>query len=67
MVTEAGDPVPFHMILYDGNILEHAVAFDNGILPLQEAIAERYDIIVDFSRYAPGTRIYMVLSNNVQL
>jgi len=59
MVTESNQPVPFHMIANDGNIMEHAVAFDNGTLPLQ-AIAERYDIIVDFSRYAPGTKIYMV-------
>jgi FtsP/CotA-like multicopper oxidase with cupredoxin domain len=55
------DRVPFHMIANDGNILEHAVAFDGktdldgnkdalehkGTLP-QQSIAERYDIIVDF-------------------
>ncbi len=65
--------VGFHMIANDGNILEHAVPFDgsldldgdgelqdhNGILPTQ-AIAERYDIVVDFSRYQPGDRLYMV-------
>lgn len=59
MVTEYDEPVPFHMILNDGNIMQHAVPFNNGILPTQ-SIAERYDIIVDFSRYAPGTKIYMV-------
>ena len=59
MVTENDEPVPFHMIANDGNIMEHSVAFPNGILPTQ-SIAERYDIIVDFSRYAPGTKIYMV-------
>ena len=59
MVTENNEPVPFHMILNDGNIMQHAVPFNNGILPTQ-SIAERYDIIVDFSRYAPGTKIYMV-------
>ncbi|MEO2138341.1 MAG: multicopper oxidase domain-containing protein, partial [bacterium] len=67
------DRVPFHMIANDGNILEHAVPFDgsmdldrdgelqdhNGILPTQ-AIAERYDIVVDFSRYQPGDKLYMV-------
>ena len=67
--------VPFHMIANDGNVMEHAVAFDgstdldgdgdlqdnNGILPTQ-AIAERYDIIVDFAAHgiSPGDKIYMV-------
>lgn len=62
IVTEKGDRVPFHMIANDGNIMEHAVAFPNSAsqdLPTQ-AIAERYDIIIDFSRYAPGTKIYFV-------
>ena len=59
MVTENDEPVPFHMIANDGNIMQHSVPFNNGILPTQ-SIAERYDIIVDFSRYAPGTKIYMV-------
>lgn len=72
------DRVPFHMIANDGNIMEHAVPFDGsmdlnadgnvmdhfGILPTQ-AIAERYDIIVDFSNHnaagiQPGDKIYMV-------
>jgi FtsP/CotA-like multicopper oxidase with cupredoxin domain len=61
------------MVANDGNIMEHAVPFDgsmdldndgdrqehNGILPLQ-AIAERYDIVVDFSKFAAGTRLYLV-------
>jgi FtsP/CotA-like multicopper oxidase with cupredoxin domain len=65
--------VPFHMVANDGNILEHAVPFDgtmdldgdgdkqehNGVLPLQ-AIAERYDIVVDFSKLAVGTKVYFV-------
>jgi hypothetical protein len=62
--------VPFHMIANDGNIMEHAVLFDGkstvgkftnrkGILPTQ-ATAERYDIIVDFSQFVPGTKLYMV-------
>ena len=62
--------VPFHMIANDGNIMEHAVHFDGnktvggltnrkGILPTQ-GIAERYDIIIDFARFAPGTKLYFV-------
>jgi hypothetical protein len=48
LVDESGTPVPFHMIANDGNIMEHTVKFANGELPTQ-GIAERYDIIVDFS------------------
>jgi FtsP/CotA-like multicopper oxidase with cupredoxin domain len=62
VVTEKGERVPFYMIANDGNIMEHAVAFPNAEskdLPTQ-AIAERYDIVVDFSRYAPGTKLYFV-------
>ena len=67
--------VPFHMIANDGNILEHAVAFDGvadvfhdgkpdawkGQLPSQ-TIAERYDIIVDFSKNGiqPGDKLFFV-------
>ncbi|NOY61857.1 MAG: multicopper oxidase domain-containing protein [Gammaproteobacteria bacterium] len=59
MVTEAGERVPFYLIANDGNIMEHSVYFPDGELPTQ-SIAERYDIVVDFSQYAPGTRIYLV-------
>ena len=65
LVDQSGAPVPFHMVANDGNIMEHAVAFDGtlgtqrGILP-EIGIAERYDIVVDFSRFAPGSRLYFV-------
>jgi FtsP/CotA-like multicopper oxidase with cupredoxin domain len=59
--------VPFHMIANDGNIMEHAVPFDGrfgttrGQLPSQ-GIAERYDIIVDFSKHniQPGDKLHFV-------
>jgi cytochrome c peroxidase/FtsP/CotA-like multicopper oxidase with cupredoxin domain len=67
--------VPFHMVANDGNILEHAVPFDGSmdldrdgevndhraILPTQ-AIAERWDLVVDFSRHGiqPGDKLYLV-------
>ncbi len=61
--------VPFHMIANDGNIMEHAVHFDGktvagfknrkGILPTL-AIAERYDIVIDFASFVPGTKLYLV-------
>ena len=67
--------VPFHMVLNDGNIMEHAIPFDGsmdldgdgdanehrGILP-QQSIAERFDIIVDFSKHnlQPGSKLFFV-------
>lgn len=54
--------VSYHMIANDGNIMEHAVPFPNAQskdLPIQ-GIAERYDIIVDFSQFPVGTNLYMV-------
>jgi FtsP/CotA-like multicopper oxidase with cupredoxin domain len=67
--------VPFHMIANDGNIMGHAIPFDGvtdvfhdgepdawkGLLPSQ-TIAERYDIIVDFSKHGiqPGNKLYFV-------
>ncbi len=61
------EPVPFHMIANDGNLMEHAVAFDGtngtqrGVAPVQ-AIGERYDIIVDFaaSGVRVGDKLYLV-------
>jgi FtsP/CotA-like multicopper oxidase with cupredoxin domain len=62
VVTAGGQRVPFHMIGNDGNIMEHAVRFPNAEsqeLPIQ-GTAERFDIILDFSKYAQGTKIYLV-------
>ncbi|MFL5303089.1 MAG: multicopper oxidase domain-containing protein [Anaeromyxobacteraceae bacterium] len=67
--------VPFHMIANDGNLMEHAIAFDGltdldndgdadehkGQLPSM-GVAERYDILVDFARHGikSGDRLYFV-------
>ena len=65
LVDQNNNRVPFHMICNDGNVMEHAVAFDGtlgterGVLPTH-AIAERYDIVVDFSQFQPGDRLYFV-------
>ncbi len=59
LVDEVGNPVPFHMIANDGNIMEHTVYFANGELPTL-GVAERYDIIIDFSQFETGDRVYMV-------
>ena len=59
LIDEAGNPVPFHMVANDGNLMEHTVSFANGELPTL-GIAERYDIVVDFSQFRRGDKIYMV-------
>ncbi len=67
--------IPFHLVANDGNIMEHAIPFDGsrdldgdgdagehrGMLPVQ-AIAERYDIVVDFAAHGlqPGDKLYFV-------
>ncbi|MGF1682904.1 multicopper oxidase family protein [Photobacterium minamisatsumaniensis] len=59
VMTEDKEPVPVYMIANDGNIMQHSVLFEKGELPTQ-AVAERYDIIIDFSQFKPGTKIYLV-------
>ncbi len=59
LIDESGDPVPFHMIANDGNIMEHTVHFADGELPTI-GIAERYDIVIDFSDVEPGSKLYLV-------
>ena len=72
------DRVPFHIVANDGNIMEYSVAFDgkkdldadgdlqehNAILPTM-SIAERWDVIIDFSEnnsagIEPGDKLYLV-------
>jgi len=65
LVDQNGNRVPFHMIANDGNVMEHSVNFNGssgtelGVLPVH-AIAERYDIVVDFSEFLPGDKLYFV-------
>ncbi len=62
LVTATGERVPFYLIANDGNIMEHSVAFPNEQsqdLPTM-GIAERMDIVVDFSQFAAGTKLYFV-------
>lgn len=51
------DGSPMIQIANDGNLLPHPV-------PLTEldemGIAERYDVVIDFSRYAVGTKVWLV-------
>ncbi|GAB4199559.1 MAG: hypothetical protein Tsb002_35220 [Wenzhouxiangellaceae bacterium] len=59
LVTESGERVPFHLVANDGNLMEHTVKFEDGALPTI-GIAERYDIVVDFSQFEPGDKLYFV-------
>jgi FtsP/CotA-like multicopper oxidase with cupredoxin domain len=59
LVDEWDNPVPFYMVANDGNLMEHSVLFANGELPTL-GIAERYDIVVDFSRFNVGDKLYFV-------
>ena len=52
-----GSAVPFQFICNDGNLVVHPI-------PLTEldeqGIAERYDIVVDFSMFRPGDKLHLV-------
>src|SRR5205814_9419178 len=57
LVNAAGVAQPIVQIANDGNLLPHPVT----LLALDEqGIAERYDIVIDFSKYAIGDRLYLV-------
>ena len=61
IATATGQRVPYHMVANDGNIMEHAVLFPNAKskdLP-EFGSAERFDIVIDFKQFAPGTKLYM--------
>jgi FtsP/CotA-like multicopper oxidase with cupredoxin domain len=47
---------PFWVIANDGNLLPNPVLTNNGV---RIAVAERMDVIVDFSSFNPGDRIYI--------
>jgi FtsP/CotA-like multicopper oxidase with cupredoxin domain len=59
------EAVPFWLIGNCGNIMMHSVKFDGsngttkGVLPVQ-AIAERFDIIIDFGEFEEGDELYFV-------
>ncbi|MFC5477043.1 multicopper oxidase family protein [Massilia suwonensis] len=56
-LADAGDrDQPFTFIGSDGNLLERPLTLKKILL----GMAERADIIIDFSRFAPGTRLYLV-------
>lgn len=65
---------PWTVIATDANFLEHPIELDDTpgnagnsncdtapIVPggLRVSVAERYDVIIDFAKYEPGTKIYL--------
>jgi FtsP/CotA-like multicopper oxidase with cupredoxin domain len=57
LADEAGVAQPIVLIANDGNLLPHPVT----LMQLDEqGIAERYDIVIDFSKYAIGDKLYLV-------
>jgi FtsP/CotA-like multicopper oxidase with cupredoxin domain len=65
LVDQKNQPVPFYLVANDGNIMEHSVALDGtlgtrvGELP-EQGIAERFDVVIDFSRFKRGDKLYFV-------
>src|SRR5262249_40072538 len=62
VVSDTGQRLPYYLVANDGNIMEHSVAFPNAEsqdLPVQ-GIAERFDVVVDFSQVGAGHRVYFV-------
>ncbi|HXB71231.1 MAG TPA: multicopper oxidase domain-containing protein [Candidatus Acidoferrales bacterium] len=51
------DSSPMVQIANDGNLLPHPVTQTQLD---EQGIAERYDIVIDFSRYTPGQKVWMV-------
>src|ERR1700738_870443 len=52
-----GNAVPFLQIAHDGNLFVNPIPLTSLD---QQGTAERYDIIVDFSRYRIGDRLTLV-------
>ncbi|GAU86702.1 multicopper oxidase family protein [Bosea sp. BIWAKO-01] len=52
-----GTKVPFHFIANDGNLVVNPIALTELD---EQGTAERYDIVVDFSAFAPGDSIFLV-------
>lgn len=48
--------LPLDIIANDGNLLPRAVRVQS----MKSAVAERFDVVVDFSQFAPGTELYLV-------
>jgi FtsP/CotA-like multicopper oxidase with cupredoxin domain len=62
VVDAKGKRVPIYLVANDGNIMEHSVLFPNAAsadLP-EQSIGERYDIVIDFSAFREGDKLYVI-------
>ncbi len=57
IADSSGRAVPFQFIANDGNLVVHPITLTELD---EQGIAERYDIVVDFSRFRIGDRLYVV-------
>ena len=55
-VHQLSNGEPFKVIATDGNLLEHPI----DVATITHSVAERYDVIVDFSRQAIGDHVYLL-------
>lgn len=61
LTTDTSDAEKFYLISNDGNLLPEAIETTS----IDCWVANRLDIIVDFSKYPPGTKIY--LTNRLEM
>jgi FtsP/CotA-like multicopper oxidase with cupredoxin domain len=54
-LDQPATPLPFTQISADGNLLRAPLTMDNVRL----SVAERVDLIIDFSQFKPGQKIYL--------
>jgi manganese oxidase len=57
LANASGAAQPIYQIANDGNLLPRAIKLTELD---EQGIAERYDIVIDFSKYTKGTRLYLV-------
>ena len=57
LANTSGAAQPIYQIANDGNLLPRAIKLTELD---EQGIAERFDIVIDFSKYAIGTKLYLV-------
>src|SRR5262249_59779978 len=57
IASPSGTAVPFQFICNDGNLVVHPLTLTELD---EQGIAERYDIVVDFSKFRVGDRLHLV-------
>lgn len=55
----SGSRVPFWFIANDGNFVVKPILMTSGEMD-EQGVAERYDIVIDFSQFSPGDTLFLV-------